>query len=179
MTNISVAVLYRKSALEVTKEFDADYWSDWEDYDLSCRLWLAGYKNLYTTKTTVFHVGGGSLGKGLSKERYVRIIRNMLFTYFKNYEPHNLATRFLFFMFAVLPFRHTISIMAYELKRLREGSSKKETYLSRQVYLSLPQAYLQFLRGLRMTMRKRLAVQRTRKVSDSAIFTLTERKWIV
>ena len=179
LSNCAAAVLCRKSALEFTGGFDPDFQFDWEDHDLSFRLWLAGYKNLYTTRTSLFHIGGGSLGKGLSKERYVRIIRNMLFTYFKNYEAHNLATRFLFFMFAVLPFRHTISIMAYELKRLREGSSKKEKYLSRQVYLALPQAYLQFLRGLRTVMRKRIMIQRTRKVSDSVIFSFTERKWIV
>ena len=59
-----------------------DFWTDWEDYDLGFRTNLAGFKSVYTPEFLVVHLGGGSAGS--SPERYVRIYRNMLFTYFKN-----------------------------------------------------------------------------------------------
>jgi GT2 family glycosyltransferase len=179
VANCAAAVLYNKHALEVTGAFDGDFWSDWEDHDLGFRLSVAGFRNVYTTKTYVLHVGGGSFGSGFSKDRYVRITRNMLMTYFKNYETPNLLTRFLFLFWVILPIRHLMSIIVYELKRLSVKSPSGSTLLSRQAYLSLPEAYIQFIRSLPLAIRKRLMVQAHRKVPDSLIFSVTERNWII
>ena len=178
-TNCATAVLYTRRALEVVGGFDGDFWSDWEDHDLGLRIRLAGYKNLYTTKTNVLHVGAGSFGGDLSKERYGRIVRNMLFTYVKNYEASNLATSFFFLMWVVLPIRHMLLVISSELVRLTRRSSQDTTAVSRRVYAGLPEAYLSFLQSLRTVMRKRAMVQSDRKVSDSIIFSTTRRRWVI
>ena len=178
-TNCATAVLYTRLALGSAGGFDADFWSDWEDHDLGLRIRLAGYKNLYTTKTRVLHAGAGSFGSELSKERYVRIVRNMLFTYVKNYEAPNLATRFFFFLWVILPVRHLLLVISSELGRLRRRPSQDATVVSRRVYAALPEAYVSFLRGLRIVMRKRANVQSHRKVSDSVIFSATRRRWVI
>ena len=179
IANCAAAVLYRKSDLEVTGSFDSDYQFDWEDHDLGFRLALAGYKNLYTTATSVHHIGGASIGSAFSKDRYIRIIRNMLFTYIKNYEPQNVATRFLFLFWVLVPFRHMVTVLFHELRRLKNDSPQQAALLSRQAYLSLFEIYIQFIRGLRNAIRKRAKVQTRRRVSDSRIFLLTRRYWIV
>jgi len=179
MANCGAAVVYSRRAFEEAGGFDADFWSDWEDHDLGFRLWLAGYRNFYTTRTYVVHVGGGSFGRSLSKDRYVRIIRNMLFTYLKNYDSRDLATRFFFLLWVVLPVRQLLMIILYELRRLLQGHAHEDTFASRQVYLALPQAYISFFKGVRSVMRKRAQVQAQRKVSDSEIFRMTDRGWIV
>jgi GT2 family glycosyltransferase len=179
LTNCAAAVLYRKNALQVTGGFDADFWADWEDHDLGFRLWLAGFKNYYTTKTHVMHVGGGSFGREISKDRQARIIRNMLVTYLKNYDSWNLVTRFFFLLWVIVPLRHLASIILYELTRLKTSHRQGASLISREAYLALPLAYLAFIRDLPRAMRKRMKVQAQRKVSDSIIFSLTERKWIV
>jgi GT2 family glycosyltransferase len=179
MANCGAAVLYTRQAIEDAGGFDTDYWSDWEDHDLGFRLWLVGYSNFYTTKTHIVHVGAGSFGRSLSRDRYVRIIRNMLFTYLKNYDSWNLATRFFFLLLVVLPIRHLLMIIVYELRRLLQGPIGEETLASRQIYLALPQAYISFFKGVRGAMRKRARVQAQRKVPDSEIFRITDRGWII
>jgi GT2 family glycosyltransferase len=146
IANCAAAVLYRRQTLELTGHFDPDFWSDWEDHDLGFRLWLTGFKNIYTTKTRVVHVGGRSFGRELSKDRYVRIIRNMLVTYLKNYDSWNLVTRFFFLFWVMLPLRHFVSIIVYELARLRARSRQGMSLMSREAYLALPLAYLAFIR---------------------------------
>jgi GT2 family glycosyltransferase len=178
-TNCATAVLYTRRALEAVGGFDADFWSDWEDHDLGLRISLAGYKNLYTTKTHVLHVGAGSFGDELSKKRYVRIVRNILFTYIKNYEASNLATWFFLLFWVILPIRHVLLIISGELAPLTWRFSQDTTVVSRRVYAALPEAYISFLQGLATTMRKRAKVQAHRKVSDSIIFSTTRRRWVV
>jgi GT2 family glycosyltransferase len=179
LSNCAAAALYRKSALEVTEGFDPGFQFDYEDNDLGFRLWVAGYKNYYTTKTNVVHIGGASLGSILSKDRYIRITRNMLFTYIKNYEARNVVTRFLLLLWILIPFHHMAKILFHELRSFGNNSPQQAPGLSRQAYFSLFEAYLQFIRGLRHATRQRAKVQASRKVSDSSIFLLTRRSWII
>jgi GT2 family glycosyltransferase len=178
ITNCAAAVLYNRHALEVAGAFDSEFWSDWEDHDLGFRLCVAGYRNVYTTKTHVLHVGGGSFGPRLSKDRHVRIMTNMLMTYFKNYETRNLLTR-LFLFWVILSIRHLLSIIVNELQGLGIKSPSGSTLVSREAYLSLPEAYIEFIGSLPIAMRKRLKVQAQRNVPDSLIFSLTRRNWII
>jgi hypothetical protein len=101
LANCGCAVLYRKSVIDKIGGFDPLFWADWEDHDLGYRINLADFKSVYTPETTVLHLGGG-LSLGLSKERRIRIFRNRLLTYLKNYETKNMLMRFpLVFLFAV------------------------------------------------------------------------------
>ena len=84
LANCGCASLYRKTVLDKIGMYASNFWSDWEDHDLGYRINLSGFKSVYTPKTVVFHVGGGS-HKVLehTNERFTRITRNTLFTYFK------------------------------------------------------------------------------------------------
>jgi len=93
LANCGCAFLYRKSAIHKIGDFNSFFWADWEDHDLGYRLNLAGFKSVYTPKTTVLHLGEG-LSFGISEERKIRIFRNKLLTYLKNYETKNLPLRF-------------------------------------------------------------------------------------
>lgn len=93
LANCGCATLFRKSLLNKIGGYDAHLWTDWEDHDLGYRINSAGYKCVYTPKTTVLHLGGGNF-LGMSEERKIRITRNRLLGYYKNYETKNLLLRF-------------------------------------------------------------------------------------
>lgn len=93
LANCGCASLFRKATLDKMGGFDPYLWTDWEDHDLGYRINSAGFKCVYTPKTTVLHLGGGSY-LGMSEQREIRIVRNKLFTYVKNYETANMLTRF-------------------------------------------------------------------------------------
>lgn len=97
------AAVYRKSALELVKlgdseYFDADFFAYWEDLDLSWRLRLAGYECVYVPEAIVEHgrAVGASKGGILNFREFVRhhrsfslqvrkwSWRNHLFTIVKN-----------------------------------------------------------------------------------------------
>lgn len=174
LANCGCAVLYRKKVLEIVGGFDEDFWSDWEDHDLGFRISLAGFKSVYTPKTAVFHAGAGS--EGFSAKRSVRIVRNMLVTYIKNYEPENVATRFMLFLFILLPITHIAHIFLNEWRIFRKGAPLSLELLieRRQGYSALFKAYASFLHMLPFFILKRKKVQKLRKVSDRVIFSRTK-----
>lgn len=174
LANCGCAVLYRKKVLEIVGGFDEDFWSDWEDHDLGFRITLAGFKSVYTPKTAVFHAGAGS--EGFSAKRSVRIVRNMLFTYIKNYEPENVATRFMLFLFIFLPITHIARIFLNEWRIFRKGASLSLELLigRRRGYFALFKAYASFLHMLPFFILKRKKVQKLRKVSDRVTFSRTK-----
>jgi GT2 family glycosyltransferase len=181
LANSAAAVLYRKDALQAIGGFDEDFWSDWEDNDLGFRLWIAGYKSVFTAKTTVTHFGEAS-GSRLSRERNVRIIRNMLSTYFKDYEPSNILTRFFLVFWIIVPARYVL-FSVYSLMRIalrQTGHEKNQPiHVPSQAHIALFQAYGEFIRRLPNVMSKRVIVQSHRKVSDSQIFSQTDKNWII
>jgi len=171
LANCGCAVLYGKKVLEIVGGFDEDFWSDWEDHDLGFRITLAGFKSVYTPKTAVFHAGAGS--EGFSAKRSAWIVRNMLFTYIKNYEPENVATRFMLLLFILLPITHIARIFLNEWRIFRKGGSSSLELLigRRRGYFALFKAYSSFLHMLPSFISKRKKVQKLRKVSDKVIFS--------
>jgi GT2 family glycosyltransferase len=150
LANCGCAALYRKSVINKIGGFDALFWTDWEDHDLGYRINLAGFKSVYTPKTTVLHLGGG-LTLGLSKERKVRIFRNRLLTYLKNYETKNVLLRF--------PMIFTLAVAREALLILR---NKKTSPILKGI--------LEFLKAIKPILKERKRVQKLRKVSDKQIF---------
>jgi GT2 family glycosyltransferase len=61
--------------------FDATYFAHNEEIDLCWRMQLEGYKIMYTSKSTVYHVGGGTLHKSNPFKTFLNIRNNrqMLF----------------------------------------------------------------------------------------------------
>jgi len=125
------------------------------------------------TKSLVFHVGAGS--EGFTPERKVKSYRNMLFTYFKNYEVNNLLLRLPIVMFILLPLWH----LGWILHRLASNLRDFERKRGLEYFLSIMRAYMQFLFKLKIFMIKRYRVQRLRKVSDKQIFLNTSLKCLI
>lgn len=172
LSNSGCAVLFRKRVLDKIGYYDETFWSNWEDWDLGYRLNIAGFKSIYIPTPLVYHVGGGT--EGFSPERYVKIYRNMLFTYFKNYETRNLLTRFPLFLFIILPLHHT----GWILHRLITHPSEFYKERALQYFLSIGKTVFEFLLNLRVILKKRYLIQHLRKVSDREIFSNTRLKCI-
>jgi GT2 family glycosyltransferase len=63
--------------------FDSSFFAHMEEVDLCWRLQRAGYRIMYCPKSTVFHVGGGSLPQGNPRKLYLNF-RNNLMMLWKN-----------------------------------------------------------------------------------------------
>lgn len=177
VANSAAAVLYRKSLIDSIGLFDSGFWSDWEDHDLGLRMCVAGFRNLYTPRTKVLHEGGASFGSFDSRHRVTRTTRNMLFTYFKNYEPRNIVLRFFPLLFGILPYRELVVILENEFSFLLGRDSLRWRKL-RGTYLASVASYWQFIVGLRSVMEKRRAVQCLRQASDEDIIRRTSKHLI-
>jgi hypothetical protein len=150
LANCGCAVLFRKSALDKIGGFDPYLWTDWEDHDLGFRLNSAGYKCVYTPKTTVLHLGGGNY-LGISEERKIRIIRNRLLCYYKNYEAKN-----LFWRFPILAIKILSAESLYSLKKRKITPAFK--------------AFIAFFKLIGPVAKERQKIQKMRTVSDMKIF---------
>jgi GT2 family glycosyltransferase len=170
LANSGCAALYRKDMLQKIGGFDEDFWSDWEDYDLGYRINLAGFKSVYIPKYLCLHVGGGSFG--YTPNRMARMYRNMLFTYFKNYEGKNLVIRFPLFWIFFLPVYHT----GWLLSRFMFSFSDFDRKKSANYVVSIIWAYFGFLLDLKVFCRKRYAIAKLRKTSDKQIFKNTKTR---
>lgn len=103
----AAAAMYRRADFLNVGGFDEDYFSYFEDVDLSFRLRLAGGRCLYVPNAVVHHVGSASTGK-LSDFVVYYGHRNLVWTFFKDmpgilfwvYLPvHLLMNLFFFFSF--------------------------------------------------------------------------------
>jgi len=63
--------------------FDADFWAHMEEIDLCWRLKNRGYRIVYTSESTVYHVGGGTLSYDNPRKLYLNF-RNNLWLLYKN-----------------------------------------------------------------------------------------------
>lgn len=68
------------------KGFDEDFFAHMEEIDLCWRLKNYGYKIMYCSQSTVYHVGGGTLNKINPYKTYLNF-RNNLVLLFKNHAP--------------------------------------------------------------------------------------------
>jgi len=168
LANSGCAVLYRSDVIAKIGGFDEDFWTDWEDYDLGFRTNISGYRSVYIPIPLVLHLGGGSAGS--SPKRFVRVYKNMLSTYFKNYESINLIFRFPLIMFMFVPFMH----IGWFIHRLI--TSPPDFYKGKEAeyVVTLPKGFLGFLANLKVYAKKRYYIQQLRQISDRNIFKNTE-----
>jgi GT2 family glycosyltransferase len=168
LSNSGCAVLFRKSVIDKIGGFDEDFWSNWEDWDLGYRINIAGFKCVSIPDSLVYHVGGGS--EGSSPERYVRIYRNELLTYFKNYDTRNLLLRFPFVLFLLQPIYHLV----WFTQRLITRSP--ELYRGRELdyLIAREKAVFNFLLKLKIFVKKRYLIQALRITPDKEIFRNTK-----
>ena len=74
--------------------FDEDFFAYYEDVDLGWRLWILGYKVVFSPGSIIYHHHHGtSKTFGEDRLRFLKE-RNSLYSVFKNYDDSNLAKAF-------------------------------------------------------------------------------------
>lgn len=84
----------RTEAFKSVGGLDSDFWAHMEEIDLCWRLKNQGYKIVYEPKSTIYHLGGGSLSYGDPRKVYLNF-RNNLFMLFKNLPKSSFKRIFL------------------------------------------------------------------------------------
>lgn len=72
------ALFIRAKLFHEMKGFDADFFAHMEEIDLCWRLQNAGHEIWVEPKSTVYHVGGGTLGKENPKKTYLNFRNNLI-----------------------------------------------------------------------------------------------------
>lgn len=80
----------RKQVYRKLNGFDDDFFAHQEEIDLCWRAFNLGYKAKYTSKSTVYHVGGATLNEGNPKKTFLNF-RNSLLMLTKNLPKSKLA----------------------------------------------------------------------------------------
>jgi GT2 family glycosyltransferase len=151
------ACVIPRAVFEELGGFDEDFFVSHEDVDLSYRARLLGYSCWYVADSIVRHHGSATLGR-VSEFAVFHGQRNLEWMYFKN-TPASLLLR-------TLP-GHLVYTAAAALHFTRHG--RLGAFL---------RAKWAALAGLPVLLRKRAAVQRTRRVSGNAIWPHLEARWL-
>jgi GT2 family glycosyltransferase len=159
------AMLIRKDLFRKIGGFDPFYVALYEDVDLSWRIYLAGFKIIYTPQSVVYHVGRASSKKNPSKETFLSV-RNSLLTLIKNYDPQN-------FMKSIIP---STLIRLFLIPMQLASISRTKIDLHHPSLVSSPldiiKAFASLIVNLRVILTNRLMVQKyIRKVSDEEALT--------
>jgi GT2 family glycosyltransferase len=152
----AAAVFSREDFLGVGG-FDEDYFSYFEDVDVSFRLRLDGGRCLYVPQAVVYHVGSASTGK-TSPFAIYHGHRNMVWTFFKNM-PGPL-------LWGYLPL-HILLNLTFVASFLLKGRGP-----------AILRAKWDALHGLPAILRKRRQIQASRKAAVREIWRVLNRDWL-
>ncbi len=145
------ALLVRKSVINEIGLLDEDFFAHQEEIDLNWRAQLAGYKNVVTHKTFIYHYSGYTLRSDNQRKMYLNH-RNNLIMMVKNY---SLPLLFLLFPLRIL----------FEMTTVMADAAMWDGKRARAVLQAL---YFLLINPL-FIWKKRRSVQKLRKVSDRAI----------
>jgi GT2 family glycosyltransferase len=151
------ACVIPRTVFEELGGFDEDFFASHEDVDLSYRARLLGYSCRYVADSVVRHHGSATLGR-VSEFAVFHGQRNLEWMYVKN-TPGSLLVR-------TLP-GHVVYTAAAAVHFTRHG--RLGAFL---------RAKWAALAGLPRMLRKRAAVQRTRRVGGDAIWPHLEARWL-
>ena len=151
------ACLMPRAVFDDIGGFDDDFFASHEDVDLSYRARLRGYRCRYVADAVVRHVGSATLGTA-SEFAVFHGQRNLEWMYVKD-TPGSL-------LWKTLP-GHIVYDVAAGVHFARIG--RLRPYL---------RAKAAALAGLPRMLRKRTAIQRTRRVHAAAIAPLLDTKWL-
>jgi GT2 family glycosyltransferase len=143
--------LVRRDALTAAGGWDIDTFTYAEDSDLCWRILLKGYKVVYEPASIAFHFHSPSMGRA-SPRKIFFMDRNRLTSMIKNYSLPTLI--------GVMPGWFIVAAA-----RIVYFSARRRTDIVR----ASARAYVQVLRMLPFTLRKRTLVQTTRNVPDKEI----------
>ena len=144
----AAAALYSRDDFLKVGGFDEDYFSYFEDVDLSFRLRLTGGRCLYVPQAVVYHVGSASTGNDSDFSIY-HGYRNLVWTFFKDMPAS------LFWIY--LP-RHILMIVY-----------KSAVFLIRRKRSIILKSQIDAFLALPAVLRKRKKVQQMRTVSSREI----------
>ena len=139
------AALYRREALEEVGLLDDSFFAFSEDVDWALRAQLAGWTCRYVPSAVVYHMGSATIGRGLSDFTAYHLWRNAIWMIVKNYPLEALVRRA-----PALAFGFGLNMAAawWEGKLDVWGRAMRDA-----------------ARGLPGALRRRRAVQRTRRRS--------------
>lgn len=146
----AAAALYRRTAVLEVGGFDEDYFCYFEDVDLGLRLRLAGHRARYVPDAVVEHVGGASSGGGRGATGTYFGHRNLVWTAVKDLPAPLLGC----------------SLLLQVPQTILSGVA----CLGRGQLPAFVRGKRDAVRGLAACLRKRAVVQRTRRVSASALW---------
>jgi O-antigen biosynthesis protein len=107
---ISGAFMFlRKSVLEKTGLLDEAFFMYGEDIDLSYRILLEGFRNVYFPLTTIIHYKGESTKKG--SINYVILFYNAMLIFARKHYARNTARYYSLFIHIAIYFRAALSIL--------------------------------------------------------------------
>ncbi len=135
-------LLFRKEALAKTGLFDKDYFAYFEETDLCHRIWLAGYRIIYSPYAVVYHKGGGSSKQMMPSFIYFHSYKNRICTYIKN-----LSFKYLVVVLFYTLFMYELATIIYLLRRKFHNA------------LAVQQAIIWNIVNLKKTLEKRKYIQ--------------------
>lgn len=155
-----VCLLFRKEVLDKTGFFDKDYFAYFEETDLCMRVWMSGYKIIYTPSSTVSHLGGASSKKLNWSFILFHSQKNRLCTYIKN-----LSISYLWKVLINILFLYQLAFLFYLLTG-KIGSA-----------ISVQKSIAWNIVNLKKTLYKRKIVQsKIRKISDKEYLPKVTKK---
>jgi GT2 family glycosyltransferase len=139
------AAVYRRSAFDVVGPFDEQFFAFFEDVDWSFRAQLAGFGCRHVPSAVVYHMGSATIGKGMSDFTQYHLWRNAIWLVAKNYPVAALL-------------RHLPRIAYVQAAQLAGALHERRLGL-------WARAMRDAMRGLPAALRRRRAVQSTRRRS--------------
>ena len=169
------AMMIAKRVFIEADGFDEDFFAYYEDVDLGWRLWVLGYKVVFSPKSIVYHHHHGT-SKAISEDK-LRFLkeRNSIYSVFKNYDDENLSRVFSATLSSV--FNRIFTDIKfdyknyYDLTDLISKKIKKEKVAISDEPLSSLMAVKDFLDNLPGLIKKRKKIQAARRRDDKAIFS--------
>jgi GT2 family glycosyltransferase len=143
----------RANCYHQVKGFDEDFFAHMEEIDLCWRLKNIGYKIMYCSESTVFHVGGGTLNK-INPHKTFLNFRNNLILLFKNHAQQYFIIKML-------------------IRMILDGVAGIKFLLSGEGahFIAVIKAHFSFYSSLRKTLKKRKALQiEIKEYTTSAVY---------
>jgi len=154
--------------------FDEDFFAYYEDVDFGWRLWVLGYKVIFSPKSIVYHHHHGT-SEAISEDK-LRFLkeRNSIYSVFKNYDDENLSRAYSGTLSNI--FNRVFTDIKFDYKKyydlsdlVSKGLKAKDVIISDEPLSSL-MAVRDFFDNLPKLIEKRRNIQSRRKRDDKAIF---------
>ena len=145
------ALLLRKTVIDEIGDLDEDFFAHQEEIDLNWRAQLAGYRNVVSTKTFIYHYSGYTMRTDNQRKMFLNH-RNNLIMMIKNYSWQSLII--------LLPLRILLELITVAADFIFwEGKRAKAAI----------QSLFDLFKNISPIIKKRKKVQGLRKVTDRKI----------